>query len=224
MLGGYGRGSAWGLAWRCAILFPVAVCAASADAVGLSGPRASERIPAGHVEVVALAPAKAGVEERELVLSLDGGRTFPVRLTGEIEPDDCAASWRVPALPTEHAVLALREGGGGFEEEIVAVSAEFVIVAGSDVSAEELWFEDGEWKTREADTGHRGLPPPHFGSAGPERWAPLDDTRAFLEMPVRARLAGKQDIAAPGRGAMLEARPGGSPPVLRLSSFLPLRE
>jgi hypothetical protein len=224
MLGGYGRGRALGLARRCAILFPVAVCATSAHAVGLSSPRASVRISAGQVEVVALEPATAGVEERELVLSLAGGKTFPVRLTGEIEPDDPAASWRVPALPTEHAVLALREGGGGFEEEIVAVSAEFVIVAGSNVSAEKLWFRDGEWKTREADSGHRGLPSPHFGSTGPERWTPLDEARAFLEMPVRARPAGKRDIAAPGRGAMLEPLPGGSPPELRLSSFLPLRE
>jgi hypothetical protein len=176
------------------------------------------------VEVVALEPAAAGVEERELVLSLDGGRTFPVRLTGEIEPDDRAASWRVPALPTEHAVLALREGGGGLEEEIVAVSAQFVIVAGSNVSAEKLWFRDGEWRTREADTGHRGLPSPAFGSTGPERWTPLDDARPSLGRPVRALLAGREALAVPERVPTFAPLPGGLPPVPRFSSFLPLRE
>jgi len=83
--------------------------AGSAAAAPLRGPAAVDRIPTGRVEVLALGPATAGAEERELVLSLDGGRSFPIRLTGEIGPGDGVVSWRVPALPAEHVVLALRE-------------------------------------------------------------------------------------------------------------------
>jgi hypothetical protein len=220
----YGRGTGWGASRRCAILFPVVACATSAFAAVLSGSGASDRIPAGRVEVVALEPAMAGVEERELVLSLDGGKTFPVRLTGEIGPGDRAASWRVPALPTEHAVLALREGGDGIEEEIVAVSAEFVIVPGPGVPAEELRLRDGEWKTREADAGCPGLPPPAFGTAGPGRWTPLEDSGAAFEEPVRPLPAGPEALAVPGRGPKLETLPGASTPRPRVSSFLPLLE
>jgi len=209
---------------RCAILFPVATCATSAFAAVLSGPGASDRIPAGRVEVVALEPAGAGVEERELVLSLDGGKTFPLRLTGDLDPGDRETSWRVPALPTEHAVLALREGGDGFEEEIVAVSAEFVIVPGPGVPAEELRFRDGEWKTREADAGHSDLPSPAFGTAGSGRWTPLEDSRAAFEEPVRSLPADPEALAVPGRGPKLEASPGASATRSRVSLFLPLRE
>jgi hypothetical protein len=176
------------------------------------------------VEVVALEPARAGVEERELILSLDGGKTFPLRLTGEIGPGDRATSWRVPALPTEHAVLALREGGDGIEEGIVAVSAEFVIVPGPGVPAEELRFRDGEWKTREADAGYPGLPSPAFGTAGPGRWTPLENSHAAFEEPVRALPADPETLAAAGRGPTPEAGSGASATRARVSLFLPLRE
>jgi len=224
MQGMYGRGTGWGASRRCAILFPVAACATSAFAAVLSGPGASNRIPAGRVEVVALEPAMTGVEERELVLSLDGGKTFPLRLTGEIGPGDRAASWRVPALPTEHAVLALREGGDGIEEGIVAVSAEFVILPGPGVPAEKLCFRDGEWKTREADPGQSGLPAPSFGGTDPGRWTPLDDTLSAYEEPVRALPSGPEDLAVSGRGPTLDPRSDASATRARVSLFLPLRE
>jgi len=87
----------------------VTLLAGSAGASPLLGPGVEGRLAAGRVEVLALGPATAGAEERELVLSLDGGRSFPIRLTGEIGPGDGVVSWRVPALPAEHVVLALRE-------------------------------------------------------------------------------------------------------------------
>ncbi|HQR44440.1 MAG TPA: hypothetical protein PLB02_02795 [Thermoanaerobaculia bacterium] len=202
----------------------LAFVAGTAGAASLPGPAPLDRIPAGRVEIVALEPARSGVKERELVLSLDGGKSFPVRLTGEIGPADRAARWRVPALPTEHAVLALREGDDGAEEEIVAASAEFVILPSPGAPVEELRLRDGEWTTREADAGQRGLPPPSFGDSGPERWKPLDDAFDALDEPVRALVADPEALPGPAHGRVPALTADGSPPVRRVPSFLPLRE
>jgi len=202
----------------------VTLLAGSAGASPLLGPGVEGRLAAGQVEVLALGPATAGAEERELVLSLDGGRSFPVRLTGEIGPGDGVVSWRVPALFAEHVVLALREGGGGLEERIVAVSAEFAIVPGPGVPAEALRFRDGEWKTREADTGPGSLPASAFGSPASGRWTPLADDLESFEEPARVVPAGPESLAVPGPGPVSNSLQGGSRPDPRNLSFLPLRE
>jgi|PlaIllAssembly_1097288.scaffolds.fasta_scaffold390509_1 hypothetical protein len=202
----------------------VTLLAGSAGASPLLGPGVEGRLAAGRVEVLALGPATAGAEERELVLSLDGGRSFPVRLTGEIGPGDGVVSWRVPALFAEHVVLALREGGGGLEERIVTASAEFAIVPGPGVPAEALRFRDGEWKTREADSGPDSLPTSALGSPGPGRWTPLDDARDCFEEPARVLPAGPGALAVPERSPAWVPFHDGSRSVLCLPSFLPLRE
>jgi hypothetical protein len=90
-------------------------------------------------------------DEGELVLSLDGGRTFSVRVSAEIEPGETRVEWRVPDLVAAHARLALRFGreGDAETERIELVSAEFAIVA--DAAPDERLFRVGsEWRTREA--------------------------------------------------------------------------
>ncbi len=98
------------------------------------------------------AEALSGFDEMELVLSLDGGRTFPLRVTGRLAPESGNIAWRVPALPTEHARLALRAGDGEDEaqEAIVFLGEEFSIRAEPNGSLEELFRVGGEWRTREA--------------------------------------------------------------------------
>ncbi len=97
----------------------------------------------------------AGKNEMELVLSLDGGATFPVRLTGRIRPGDRLVDWRVPALPTEHARIALRSGSDeeGETESVLFVSEEFSITSTGGATAEELFAVGMEWRTREALEG-----------------------------------------------------------------------
>ena len=51
-----------------------------------------------------------GVEEWEAFLSLDGGRTYPVRITPHLDQDLRRVRWQVPGLPTSHARLLLRVG------------------------------------------------------------------------------------------------------------------
>lgn len=74
-------------------------------------------------------PRELDVEEWEAFLSLDGGRTFPVRLTPHLEADLREVRVRVPALPTEHASLLLRFGNERREIEWL-VPGEFRITAG----------------------------------------------------------------------------------------------
>lgn len=90
-------------------------------------------------------------EEMELILSLDGGRTFPVRVTGEISPDAARFEWTVPSIPTDRARLALRVGDeDGESEAIRAVSDEFTIAPDSARPPEDLLALRGEWRTRDA--------------------------------------------------------------------------
>ena len=110
--------------------------------------------------------------EMELVLSLDGGLTFPVRVTRDLDPATRALSFRVPALPASHARLALRAGDGQEPdaEEILLVSDEFVIGADPASPLESTAFVRGEWRTREAlESGAAAAPPDPrtFGAPGP---------------------------------------------------------
>jgi len=219
-----GRRAGRDRAWRAAACLGILLGAPPAAAAADFGPAPSSRLRAGSTETVRLDAASPGVDERELILSLDGGRTFPVRLTREIGPGDGSASWRVPALPTEHAVLALREGGDGLAETIVAAGAEFSIVPGPGVCVETLQFRDGEWKTREADDGRTVLPSSSFGSAGEDHLRPLLDGEVALEAPVRGIPAGPEGLVAPERGATIAPRPDGSRLRPRVIRFLPLRE
>jgi hypothetical protein len=72
-------------------------------------------------------------DEAELVLSLDGGRTFPVRVSAELDPRATGYRWRVPSVPTASARLAVRVGAAHERgrERIVLISAPFAIAADS---------------------------------------------------------------------------------------------
>lgn len=74
-------------------------------------------------------PRELHVEEWEAFLSLDGGRSFPVRLTPHLEADLRVVRVPVPNLPTERARLLLRFGDERREVEWL-VPGEFTIRAG----------------------------------------------------------------------------------------------
>lgn len=48
--------------------------------------------------------------EMELFLSLDGGRTFTICITPQMNPKDTSFVWTVPNTPTNAAVLDIRFG------------------------------------------------------------------------------------------------------------------
>jgi hypothetical protein len=51
-----------------------------------------------------------GVEEWEAFLSLDGGSTYPIRITPHLDRDLRHVRWQVPGIPTSEARLLLRFG------------------------------------------------------------------------------------------------------------------
>ncbi len=161
--------------------------------------------------------ATAGRDEMELVLSLDGGRSFSVRLTPRISTGDRAVRWRVPALPTEHARLALRAGGDEVaeSEEILLVSDEFAI-ASSD-GEEELYAVAGEWRTADALEGApvRPLPRDIESRDDDGQFAPIDSEEAESETaPV-------DDGLRPGPDADSRAIPAPDPARPTVASLPP---
>jgi len=133
-----------------------AIAAASrAQTLRFLEPEPGGRLEAGAMVSVSWTAGlgeRADVDEMELVLSLDAGRSFPLRVTRRLSPDARSFVWRVPSLPTDRARLALRSGRQDDEESetIRILSGEFAIVAGGDVSLEEVFRFAGEWWTREA--------------------------------------------------------------------------
>jgi len=55
--------------------------------------------------------------EMEIYLSLDGGMTFPYRLTPQLDPHATFFDWTVPNTPSTAAVLDIRFGCEGYYPE-----------------------------------------------------------------------------------------------------------
>ena len=136
----------------------------------------------------------------ELVLSLDGGRSFPLRVTREVSPAEDSVLWRVPRLPSEHARIALRAGRGEKRESetIRTVSAEFTILADRDDSLEQLCRVRGELRTREAAGSSKDLPDGSLAASPDEmRAAPPSDSAAEQPGPAASEpTRGRCDVPA----------------------------
>jgi len=90
-----------------------------------------------------------GFNEAEIVLSLDGGLSYPIRVSRELDPCESTVSWRVPALATTSARLAVRMGEewDGESEEIAVVSDPFTILPDVEGRVEPLIRRSNEWAT-----------------------------------------------------------------------------
>ncbi len=163
-------------------------------------PSANSTLHAGTEVTVRWSGSRAKAEdarEMELLLSTDGGQTFAVRVTAEIEPGAFEVSWRVPSLPTAHARLALRVGSGDEESEtIILVSEEFGIQAQPGEPTEDFFRVGPEWHTRDALTIRESeLPAPRSltsepeisGGADPELPMTPPPTEPLLEPPPPSR-------------------------------------
>lgn len=92
------------------------------------------------------------VDEMELLLSLDGGESYPIRLTRDLAPDVRSLRFQVPALPTRHARIALRAGADDGERVLFA-SDEFVVDASQTSRTASLIEVRGEFRTEDALEG-----------------------------------------------------------------------
>lgn len=183
---------------------------------GAAGPGAAAVAGAGALEVPAVVTAgqsvelrwsalPAEVEELELVLSLDGGRTYPVRVSPELEAREGGYRWRVPDLPAARARLMLRLGGEA-GERAGALSREFRIVHAEGVPRPELGFHEGQLWT--------GLDPPVGPArAGITRDEPrledlADEVPCTSPAPV-LRATPPEPVRAPAQPAAAAATPHG---------------
>lgn len=129
-------------------------CASATAEEAFRFPRPGASFGAGTiVEAAWDAPCdRAREHEGELVLSLDDGLTFPIRLTGEMPACVSGQRWRVPDVATSDARLGLRRGRHGLsgEERIVLVGARFTIVGGAGSEGAGLTRGPVEWWTHQA--------------------------------------------------------------------------
>jgi hypothetical protein len=139
-----------------ALLFAVCAAPISAQVNGASmqSPAAGQSLAPGSVVEVrwgSLCAAGMKADEAELVLSVDGGATFPIRVSHELSPCETRYLWRVPVLATGRARLGVRTGHEGFgeTERIALVGGEFRILSDLDGRVQQLYRRVAEWWTPE---------------------------------------------------------------------------
>lgn len=99
--------------------------------VRLVAPQAGAALVAGETAELEWAPLgelDRRVEEWEAFLSLDGGATYPVRITPHLDQDLRRVRWQVPPFPARDARILLRFGDER-EETGVEMPARFSIVS-----------------------------------------------------------------------------------------------
>jgi hypothetical protein len=128
------------------LAFVVALRAMSAAAVLadtlVEAPEGSVR---GGQEVrVSWSALPAGVEELEVLVSLDGTLERTVRLTGELDPVLGSVRVRVPNLPASSARILLRVGKDG-EETVLPARSRFAIDPAPEARLPAIAYRRGEW-------------------------------------------------------------------------------
>jgi hypothetical protein len=141
-------------------------------------PAAGEVVYAGDLVEVRWTALPDTVNECELLLSLDGGREFSVRLTPQLGRTTRELSWRVPNLPALRARLRLRVGIDGQEIESSASSG-FTIVGASGSLLAPLRFAHGEWWTTPVPGASQAEVPTRENRLGP---APEQHGEAILAL------------------------------------------
>ncbi|MGE5236957.1 MAG: hypothetical protein ACM3O7_11470 [Acidobacteriota bacterium] len=109
-------------------------------------PSVDSSVTAGAIVTVDWPLLSTDVDEFELLLSLDGGHSYPVRLTPQLDPGTTVLTWKVPNLPTPAARLRLRVGVAGREVD-GEPSREFRLLPRSGLPPTPLWYAGGEWWT-----------------------------------------------------------------------------
>jgi hypothetical protein len=194
--------------------------AARAAPGGFVSPGRGQALAGGDsVEVRWAAPCGAA-SEAELVLSLDGGRTFPIRITPEISSCAGGFRWRVPDLESSRVRLALRTGSGeeSDDERLTLVSEEFSIAANGGGDGELLAGAREVWTRQALDgEGTEGLPAESLGGSTEDLVAPVRSCDAH-EPPPSGVVVGADGGPRPERPASLASRgvpsPAGRPSAL----------
>jgi hypothetical protein len=112
------------------VLLAAGARASAAAPFRLLAPAPGDELAAGSLAPVEWQGAPAEAEEWEAFLSLDGGRTYPLRVTPHLDVSIRRFTFRVPPIPTRQARLMLRFGDERRETELETASR-FAIVPGT---------------------------------------------------------------------------------------------
>lgn len=158
--------------------------------VRLVSPQAGATLTAGSTVEIAWAPLAQlkGAEEWEAFLSVDGGRTYPIRITPHLDLDLQRVQWRVPAVATDSARLLLRFGDERRETELelphrFAIAPSPVPPPGIDLALARVAPSRGE--------------PARLGSAGVVSWMEGSRRGGSLRQVVAAEQPGARERLAP---------------------------
>jgi hypothetical protein len=189
-------------------------------------PAAAGALHIGEVIELRWRGVPSGAEEMELLLSLDGGRTFAVRVTPDLDADRGAFSWRVPPLPARQARLAMRINLAG-REVFAGLSAPFRIAATGGRTLPwtvrsrggDLWLggPDGDAAGEVNRNLAAGAPHPRISPL----WPGLAPGAPESPRPARSRAVAASARRASSRGLAARSRALPAPP--RLPMDLPLR-
>lgn len=109
----------WSISLFLTIAFATVASAAQRFDVRLTEPASRADLLAGSTLPIAweATSAPAEVEEWEAFLSIDGGRTYPMRITPHLDASIHRFSWTVPSLPGAEVSILLRFGNEREESE-----------------------------------------------------------------------------------------------------------
>lgn len=210
------------LAWA-ALAILVASSPVAGSPARVETPTAGAEVVIGSLVEVSWRALPPQAKEMELYLSLDGGATYPLRLTPQLPPGLDRLRWCVPNLPTPAARLRMRVGIPGRGEVDAEPSPVFRIVAEGQVTAEPVVLRGGElWIGRGTDSLPRA--PASLGDAGHEVRASLSSSLAG-EAPRLPRFSAEiTEVFSPPLGdGVGEAGVGVHPPPPGETTPLPLR-
>jgi hypothetical protein len=131
------------------------VLAPSASGIRFSQPAQGFSLHEGDVIEIRWSGVPKDAKEIELLLSVDGGRQFSLRLTDELDSSSRSFLWRVPGLSTDTASLAIRMGADG-EEVLSASGPLFRLSRGPSTPGVLLRWKAGEIWVDSDDTGETG--------------------------------------------------------------------
>lgn len=195
---------AW-LAWAVLAFASPGLAREAGVPVRLLAPQEGATLAAGSTAELEWAPGPdfarfPAVEEWEAFLSLDGGATYPVRITPHLDQDLRRVRFQVPPIPTPDARILLRFGDERHETAFklpgrFAIAASPVLESGLDLSR------------RAVSPGEPALP----GHAGVVAWAEGSRRGAGLRQVVAEAPSGLRERLAPpeshGEAAVLVSAP-----------------
>ncbi|HEY2290287.1 MAG TPA: hypothetical protein VGM86_06235 [Thermoanaerobaculia bacterium] len=195
---------AW-LAWAVLAFAQAGFARETGVPIRLVAPQAGATLAAGSTAELEWAPgpglaALPYVEEWEAFLSLDGGATYPLRITPHLDQDLRRVRFRVPSISTPDARILLRFGDER-HETVVELPGRFAI-AGSPVLESAFTFSG-----RAASAGEPALP----GRAGVVAWVEGSRRGNGLRQVVSEASPGFRERIAPpdirGDAAVLVSGP-----------------